>query len=345
MRIYQNPIYPNYFADPFVWKFEGEYYAVGTGPITPRKNAGEEDFTSYAVNGDQVAFPILTSKNFVDWHPVGGALRVPAFAKDGVFWAPEVAYDGTRFYMYYSVSVEGVLNQKLRVATSDAPAGPYEDAGPLLPENDPTPFAIDAHPFLDDDGQWYLYYARDFLDTENGFRAGTGVVVDRLLGMTRLAGEPRLVMRPRHEWQRFKANRPMYGGIYDWHTVEGPCVRKQGGIYCCMYSAGCYENDSYGVDFAVSDHVFGPYSDAGGETGPRVLKTIPDQVLGPGHHSVVVGPDNLTEFIVYHAWDKAGTARRMFIDKLAWTPEGPHCFGPTWTPQTLHDREDVTQSP
>ena len=28
---YTNPVYPEYFADPFVWKFEETYYAIGTG--------------------------------------------------------------------------------------------------------------------------------------------------------------------------------------------------------------------------------------------------------------------------------------------------------------------------
>jgi len=52
-------------------------------------------------------------------------------------------------------------------------------------------------------------------------------------------------------------------------------------------------------------------------------------VIGPGHNSVVVGPDNVTQYIVYHAWDKAHTARRMCVDKLVWTADGPRC-SPTW---------------
>jgi len=30
-RTYTNPVYPGYFADPFVWEHGGAYYAVGTG--------------------------------------------------------------------------------------------------------------------------------------------------------------------------------------------------------------------------------------------------------------------------------------------------------------------------
>jgi GH43 family beta-xylosidase len=77
------------------------------------------------------------------------------------------------------------------------------------------------------------------------------------------------------------------------------------------------------VDYGVADHVLGPYSDAGNEQGPRVLRTAPNQPLGPGHNSIVVGPDKQTEYVVYHAWDREMKAREMFIDKLMWTADGP----------------------
>ena len=32
-RTYTNPVYAGYFADPFMWKVQDEYYAVGTGPM------------------------------------------------------------------------------------------------------------------------------------------------------------------------------------------------------------------------------------------------------------------------------------------------------------------------
>ena len=66
-----------------------------------------------------------------------------------------------------------------------------------------------------------------------------------------------MVARAQHEWQRFVSNRIMYGGVYDWHTIEGPCVRKHDGRYYCFFSSGRWENESYGVDYAVADHVHG----------------------------------------------------------------------------------------
>ena len=91
-----------------------------------------------------------------------------------------------------------------------------------------------------------------------------------------------------------------------------------------------WENETYGVDYGVAKHVLGPYSDASSENGPRVLRTIPNHVIGPGHNTVITGPDGETDYIVYHAWDKEMKARKMFTDKLLWTSEGPRCEGPTW---------------
>jgi hypothetical protein len=44
--------------------------------------------------------------------------------------------------------------------------------------------------------------------------------------MTRLLGEPVTVLRATDNWQRYQAGRhmPMYGGTYDWHTLEGAFV-------------------------------------------------------------------------------------------------------------------------
>jgi beta-xylosidase len=331
---WKNPVYPGYFADPFVWKYQGKYYAVGTGPISEQREADEADFSATRIEGRQMAIPLLVSDDLTHWNLQGGALEVPEFAIGAVFWAPEVAFENNLFYLYYSFATHG-LNHQLRVASSEQPAGPYHDAGPLLPETDHCPFAIDASPFRDDDGQWFLFYARDFLDHPGQVRAGTGLVVDRLLNMTRLAGETKTVLRAKHDWQRFKANRLMYGRLYDWHTLEGPCVVKHRGQYFCTFSGGCYEGEGYGVDYAVASQVLGPYSDAGNENGARILRTVPGKVIGPGHHSIVKGPDDRTEFLVYHAWDPAMTGRRMHIDLLEWTPDGPRCNGPTWTEQRL----------
>jgi GH43 family beta-xylosidase len=311
---FSNPVYFEYFADPFVWQHQGVYYAIGTGPA---EAAGQVEPSSRV-------FPLLQSQDLMHWQFQGNALARPDAILGDNFWAPEVAYAQGLFYLYYSVG-HGDQRHQLRVATSPDPLGPYEDIGQPLTDVKTCPFAIDPSPFQAEDGQWYLFYAQDFLDAEMGVRAGTALVVDRLLTMTQLAGSPNVVLRAKHDWQRFLANRLMYGNTYDWHTLEGPCVRKHGDRYYCFYSGGRWETDSYGVDYGVADQVMGPYSDAGNEQGPRVLRSQPGVKLGPGHNSIVASPDGKTDYIVYHAWDPAMTARRMYIDPLHWTPAGPRC--------------------
>ena len=324
MKTYTNPVYLAYFADPFVWKVGRTYYAVGTGAVEAAGNTLRIDRCTL--------FPLLRSADLVNWEPLGAALVRPDDPPGDHFWAPEVARgDDGVFYLYYSVGW-GDKNHQLFVAASETPQGPYRQvAGPLI---DPAecPFAIDPNPFRDEDGRWYLFYARDYLDTKDGTRAGTALAVRPMAGMTKLAGEESTVLRARHDWTLFKAGREMYGRVWDWHTLEGPCVVRRGGKYYCLYSGSNWETEHYGVDWCVASHPLGPWLGAS-ESGPRLLKSVPGHARGPGHNSLVTGPDGKTDWIVYHAWDEHRTARRMCVDRVEWTEAGPRCTGPTWTPQ------------
>jgi len=316
-QTHSNPVYGSYFADPFVWKFQEVYYAIG---------AGELEAAGQTIGK---VFPVLQSNDFFQWTFASSAMVRPDSRLGESFWAPAIAHADGKFYLYYSVG-HGDKNHQLRVAAGDSPQGPYKDLGKSLLDPKACAFAIDPHPFRDDDGHWYLFYARDFLDSSNSVHPGTALMVAPMKSMTELEVEGRTVLRARSNWQRFKSNRLMYGRNWDWHTLEGPCVCKHNGRYYCFYSGGCWQNDSYGVDYGVADHVMGPYSDAGNENGPRVLKTVPNHVIGPGHNSLIRGPDGETDYIVYHAWNKQMKLRRMFIDELSWTPNGPRCQGPTY---------------
>lgn len=311
---YTNPVYPGYFADPFVLRVGDDYFAYGSGSVI----------------GDRV-FEVLHSTDLVHWRNAGGALEPLPDPAAQTYWAPEVAQSDDRFFLYYSVGQED-RNHVIRVAAADSPEGPFVDCGVALTPHER--FAIDASPFRDDDGQWYLFYARDVLE---GDRVGTSLAVDRLLDMTRLEGSPRTVLRATADWQLFRGQREMYGSVYDWYTLEGPFVRAVGGRYYCFYSGGAWEEENYGVSFGVADHPLGPWSEGDTHAGPTILRTVAGRVLGPGHNCVVEGPDGI-DYVVYHAWDAARTARRMCLDPLEWTPEGPRCDGPTFSPQPAPQR-------
>ncbi len=311
-RTYKNPVHGGYLGDPFVLKHNGEYYAYGT---VPQGN---------------VAVPVLHSRDLVNWRPLGTALALRDESFEAL-WAPEVAYDNGTFYMYYSAGGAEGEGHQLRVALGSDPAGPFEDSGAVLTPDDP--FTIDAHPFRDEDGKWYLYYCRDFLDPDAEGRVGTGIVVDRLVDMTRLAGEHSTVVRPHAEWQVYERRREWYGRVWDWYTVEGASVRKHGGRYYCLYSGGAWREPNYGVSYVVADHPTGPFAPETDVEGPGILRTSPGLVIGPGHASVVLAPDNAREYLVYHAWDPSHTSRQMRIDPLTWDGGGPVSPGPTLDPR------------
>ena len=308
-RTYANPVHPNYLGDPFVLKWNGEYYAYGT-----------------RTTGD-CTMPLLHSRDLVSWTELGDALDSLELPVE-CYWAPEVAYHNGVFYLYYSAGGSEGEGHQLRVATAAHPAGPFRDQGRVLTPDEP--FSIDAHPFRDDDGQWYLFYCRDFLEGE---RPGTGIVANRLENMVSLVGEPTTIVRAHAEWNLFMRQREWYGRVWDWYTIEGAFAYKHDGRYYCIYSGGAWKEPNYGVGFVVAEHPLGPYRVAGSHAEADLLRTVPGQVIGPGHASLIVAPDNLTSYLVYHAWDPAHTGRLMRIDALEWTEDGPRCAGPTLDPQ------------
>ena len=89
------------------------------------------------------------------------------------------------------------------------------------------------------------------------------------------------------------------------------------------------------LGFATANDPLGPWTDDFAQHGPYVLKGLPGQVIGPGHNSVVLGPDDQTLYVVYHAWDAGKTARRLCIDPLIWTHDGPRCDGPSYQPREM----------
>src|SRR5205085_7798009 len=97
--------------------------------------------------------------------------------------------------------------------------------------------------------------------------------------------------------------------------------------YYCFYSGGRWENESYGVDYGEAKQALGPYDHPSSAQGPRVLRSVPGRLLGPGHNSIVVGPDGHTEYLIYHTWDAEGRGRQMCLDRLIWTKEGPRSHG------------------
>ena len=305
---YLNPVYGRDFPDPFILKHAGEYWAYSTGFWR-----------------DGRAFGVMHSTDLVRWRELEGALT-PLPGEHPCYWAPEVTYENGRFLMYYSVGNEKRMH--IRVATASHPAGPFTDSGHQLTDAE---FAIDPHVFVEEDGTRWLFYATDFLTHTH---IGTGTVCDRMTDPFTLAGAPRPVTRARYDWQVYDPARKEKGGVR-WHTVEGPFVLRRKNLYYQMFSGGNWQNLTYGVSYAVSESIERADEWEQAADGARVLpilRTIPERVIGPGHNSVVRGPDNQQLFCVYHRWD-GERGRVLAIDRLDWVGERMTVLGATTTPQ------------
>ncbi|MCP5065055.1 MAG: family 43 glycosylhydrolase [bacterium] len=253
---------------------------------------------------DNQGFDVYTSVNLRDWQRTARAINL----KGPNVWAPDVFRDPAdgRFYLYYSA------NYRVGVAVASDPEGPFEDQGILLED------AIDPHMFRDHDGKYYLYY-ESLADVEATIRSlsiPTGrIFVQPMAGPLQTSGEPRLLLEPDESWER------------GWfRIVEGPWMLVRDGSYYLMYSGNAAFNANYAIGYAVGPTPLGPFRKA--PINPIAARG--NGVFGPGHHSVVTGPDGEL-WMVYHqkassdwAWD-----RFICIDRLEWDSDGALHVTPT----------------
>ncbi len=142
-RMTGNPLFPGWWADPEIHIFEGRYYIYPTWSDEYEK---------------QTYFEAFTSTDLTNWKSVGRILDfadVP-WSTNRAAWAPSAAERNGKYYFYFSAGDGAGLG----VGVSDSPAGPFVDAlgHPLIAEYHFGAQPIDAHAFVDDDGQAYLYY-------------------------------------------------------------------------------------------------------------------------------------------------------------------------------------------
>ena len=141
--IYRNPVVDYSLPDPSVVKAEdGYYYLFAT-----------EDIRN---------MPICRSSNLVDWKFVGTAFTDdtrPAFEPGGGLWAPDINKIGDKDVLYYSMSRwGGEWTCGVGVATSDSPAGPFQDKGMMFRSNEiGIQNCIDPF-YIEDNGKKFLFW-------------------------------------------------------------------------------------------------------------------------------------------------------------------------------------------
>lgn len=313
--LYQNPIFEPDLADPtFVRASDGWFYAFGT----------ENDWAS----GLNRLIPMVKSKDMTKWQYIGDAFSTKPSWHEGGLWAPCIVNLNKTYYLYYSLSTWGDSNPGIGLATSEWPAGPYEDQGKVLDSqsigvgNSIDPFYI--HEIAGQDTTRYLFWG--------SYRGIYGIEIDK--DMKTLKGE------------KFQIAGDAFEATYIY--------RKNGKYYFFGSNGNCCEgaDSKYRVSVAVSDNLRGPYLTRDGraiinngqEGTPFLYGDTNVGWVGPGHNAEIITDDEGRDFMLYHAVDlknpvlpNGATRRPLLMDEVHWdaTDGWPYIKGnvPSNTPQ------------
>ena len=280
---YANPVMAGDHPDPSILRVGRDFWATATSSEW----------------GPQ--FPLLHSTDLVNWELVGSIFpHRPAWASEN-FWAPEISECQGRYQIYY-VGRKAGGPLAVAVATSDQPAGPYVDHGPLVAQADGS---IDPAPATDEDGVRYLLWKED----GNSRQRPTPIWAQRLNeDGTKLVGEPKELIRNDAGWE---------GGL-----VEGPFVLRRGEWFYLFYSGNgcCGTGCNYALGVARSHHLLGPWE-----------KNPANPILAgnatwkcPGHGSIVTDEQGRC-WLLYHAYSTGGsifTGREGMLDEVKFGADG-----------------------
>lgn len=228
-------------------------------------------YGTHSPNGIEV----YTSSNLKDWKLSPKlALHKKNTTETQKFWAPEVLKKDNKYYMFYSA------NEHIYVAVSDHPLGPFRQVTPqpLLEHG-----SIDCSPYIDDDGRAYLFFVY--------FHKGNEIYSAELT----------------NDWLHLKPEtmHKCLSVSQSWETDEqfpnnnineGPCIIKKDGIYYLSYSANHYLSKKYGVGYATSKSINGPWVKYSGN--PILQNALGRN--GTGHHSFFTNKKGKM-MMIYHA--------------------------------------------
>ena len=169
---------------------------------------------------------LYTSTDMVNWTEHGAVASLKDFSwapQDNGAWAVQCIERNGKFYLYCPMHGSGI-----GVLVSDSPYGPFKDPlGKRLIDTDHIWNDIDPSPFIDDDGQAYLYWGNPDV-----------YYVKLNEDMTSIEGEVVKIDSKPENYQ------------------EGPWVWKHDDHYYLAYASTCCPE---GLGYAMSDSPEGPW--------------------------------------------------------------------------------------
>ncbi|MEA3002558.1 MAG: hypothetical protein QOH81_1346 [Sphingomonadales bacterium] len=310
------------FADPFVLRDGDRFLAYSTNPPGNRTNV------QTAISTDLLHWEILRDPN---GKPHDALPVLPAWAKGGWTWAPEVlktdlAGGKGGFVLYFTARDRKSDRQCIGAAAAADAAGPFTSStsAPLVCQL-PLGGSIDPDAFRDADGQLYLYFKND----GNAVHKPAAIYAQKLSpdGLS-LVGEPVELLRSKSNgWEE--------------DVIEAPSMVKMGGTYVLFFSGGYYgwppeaRLSPYAIGYATCASPTGPCSEA---AEPILFSRSGSAgcISGPGHQAVFnVGA---RYFLAYHGWSVTPGCRPLdpfrwlYISPLGWR-DGKPVIGPTLRPR------------
>lgn len=289
-----NPVLKGFYADPDVLYSNKtkKYYIYPTSD-------GFDGWGGYY-------FKTFSSDNLKDWKDEGVILDLKKDVSwaDRNAWAPTITEkkvkDQYKYFYYFTAA------QKIGVAVSDNPTGPFKDSGkPLIdfkPEGIKGGQEIDPAVFNDPkSGKSYLYWG-------NGYLA----VAELNKDMISIKRETIKVITPS-----------------DGTFREGIYVVYRNGIYYFLWSEDDTRSENYRVRYGTSKSAFGPIEIK--EDNLILSKDSSQGIYGTGHNSVLQIPGKDEWYIVYHRFnypnginmgDAAGFNREVCIDRMYFDSDG-----------------------
>jgi xylan 1,4-beta-xylosidase len=287
---YNNPVAAGDFPDPSVIRVGQDYWAAATS-------------SEWAPE-----FPILHSRDLINWEIVGAVFENRPAWSVGSYWAPEISQHGGRFFIYYAARQKsGSLC--VAVATAARPQGPYTDHGPLVCQ---PVGSIDGFPVTDERGQRYLLWKED----GNSVSKPTPIWAQKLSANgTRLVGERKEILRNDQPWEKH-ASLP-YGDL-----IEGPAIIRRGGWFYMFYSGNfcCARECNYMMGVARSRKLLGPWE----KSPANPILAGNENWKCPGHGTIVTDTRG-RDWLMYHAMhpkDFVYVGRQALLDEIKWGRDG-----------------------
>ncbi len=258
--VYENPVIPGAFPDPTIIRVGDRYIAAGTS----------FDFAP--------CYPVYESGDLVNWELVSHIFPDPPAWAAKNFWAPELFYRDSTYFVYYTAKRRSDGVSCIGVASTPDIREGFTDHGIIIEWGRE---AIDAYVFEDGDGTCYITWKAYGLTRGRPIEILACELSDDGL---RPEGEPFTLTDHSRGWK---------GG-----NDEGQILMKQGGYYYLFYSDGgcCDRHCDYRIRVARSRELR-----EGWEQRPDPILRGGETWVCPGHGTIVTTPGGRFYYL-YHAY-------------------------------------------